>query len=381
MSAVVCHVVHNTFTNDSRVLKEVATLSAIGISPQLVLATAGAGLPEQECLGEGVQLRRLRLPRPPSWARNKATGFLGILVWAWRCQREIQREGARVVHCHDLDPLIAGFLAKAARGVKVVYDAHEFETETKSLHGLKKTITKVLERLLIHCADAVVTVSPSIAANYRHLYGVQPELVLNCPPAQTPVPSRLFHQMYGIPDHVPVYLYQGGLVAGRGIELILEAFALLPPDEGHVVVMGYGPLAPLVEAAAARYPHLHAHPAVPPSDVFRHACAADVGICLTDTSCRNHLFCLPNKFFEYLQAGLPVVSTDLYELRVRLAGTGAGVVIEHETPEALLAALREVRHGLEARKATARELGAGFTWEKQEPVLRDIYHRLLTCNA
>lgn len=89
-----------------------------------------------------------------------------------------------LVHCHDLNTLPIGVAIKLFfnKKVKVVYDAHEYETETVYLKGVERILAKAFERISIRKVDAVITVSESIASAYRKLYNIKkPFLVKNYP--------------------------------------------------------------------------------------------------------------------------------------------------------------------------------------------------------
>ena len=109
-------------------------------------------------------------------------------------------------------------------------------------------------------------------------------------------------------------MFAGSLGEGRNIRAILDAFAA-PAVNAHVVFLsGGGKLDSLVSEYCARHPNIHRLPAVPPAEVVRFVGGCDVGLCLIQPSCLSYKLSLPNKAFEYAQAGLPFLFTDLPEI-------------------------------------------------------------------
>jgi len=173
-----------------------------------------------------------------------------------------------------------------------------------------------------------------------------------------------------------MFLYLGGLAKGRGIEVILEAFSH-PKVSHHVLFMGAGPLSESVSQAAAKCSRIHHRAPVPPSEVLAYAAGADAGLSLIEDSCLSYRYCLPNKLFEYLLAGVPVLASNLPDQARLIADYKAGWTI---TPNAeqLVAKLfaidvqeaRELRESLPSRVRYLR-------WEDEVKPILEIYGALL----
>jgi glycosyltransferase involved in cell wall biosynthesis len=183
-----------------------------------------------------------------------------------------------------------------------------------------------MERALIGSTEAVIVVNESIAAWYRDAYGLKEVHVIR----NIPYPrsfsggktSRL-REAFGIDHRSLVFLCQGILDEGRGIPILLEAFGRLPLDR-HVVFLGNGPMAEKVRSRALRHPNIHHHPAVPPDVLLEYTAGADVGISLIENVCLSYYYSLPNKVFEYLMSGVPVIVSDFPEMARLVDETGCG---------------------------------------------------------
>lgn len=376
MNKIVALLVLNPFTNDSRVLKEALSLKRAGYDP-FVVALHEPGLPERETV-HGIDVRRIRL-LSRSWPKVLPVQLFKYFEWLWRAF--LLARTATIVHCNDLPTLPAGAATRmlSRKRARVVYDAHEFEiNDVANEPQWKIRIKSVMERFWIRHADATMTVSESIANEYASMYGIaKPALVLNCPPLVPPPPDAdLFRSTLGIARGSLIFLYQGGLAPGRGIESIIAAFKEMPDDSRVVVFMGYGPLHAMIRDAAATHENIYYHPAVSPDVLPAYTASADIGLCLIENLCLSYNYCLPNKLFEYLMAGLPVLVSDLQELHRFARQYPVGPIV---TPDAQairnavmalddtqISAYREAVH-------TARMI---FHWQAQEHELLRVYETM-----
>ncbi len=337
-----------------------------------VVALHSKGLPLCENK-QGVVVERVPLLSRP-WPKCKPVQLLKYLEFvvrvAWR------HRSVDVVHCNDLNALPVGLLIKLlGHNVKVVYDCHEYETEINGLKGFEKTAKRWLERWLIRYADAVLIVSDSIAREYARLYAIPaPHLVMNCPLFVEQVKHNLFRERFGIRPDQLIFLYQGGLSKGRGIEILLDAFAQRPDDRCVLVCMGYGPLKSTVQAFVQRSAVIFYHPAVDQKVLLDHTSSADFGVSFIEDTCLSYRYCLPNKIFEYLMAGIPVLTSNLFEMRRLVESESVGLVAESNDSKGFIRALESA---LELDREEMREkvlrVRQRFCWEEQEKVLGDVY--------
>jgi glycosyltransferase involved in cell wall biosynthesis len=377
------HLVLNPVSYDSRVLKETGSILALwpGV-PLEIAALHEHGTPEEEDMG-GRQVRRWRLTTR-SLPRNLLSQLIKYGEWYLRVSRYYGNKSLKIIHCHDLEPLPVAVALKRKTGAKLIYDAHELETENfaESEKGVMLSIRQWLlrrqEHRLIPHVDRIITVSPSIRAWYQKKYPQKRVHLIRNIPASTgsAVSTVPLRAALGVPDDVLLFLYLGGLTRGRGIEAILDAFSRAEVVH-HVLFMGNGPLAESVKQAAQSCRRIHHRNPVPPSDVVATTAGADVGLCLIDDTCLSKRFCLPNKLFECLVAGLPVVVSDLPDQAdlVRRYKAGWIVTPSGENITRLLLRLdikntRGVREGLSSRVADLR-------WENEAKTLLDIYQKEL----
>ena len=379
----VASIVLNNFTNDNRVLKETISLQNAGYEPTII-ALCDHGLQEHEIV-QGIKVHRLVL-KTRQWSKHKCVQLIKYVEFIYRAVKGYR--SYEIIHCNDLDALLVGVIIKRCfhAEVRVVYDAHEYEcNDVPNEHPYKIKLKYYWERFLIRYADAVMTVSDSIANEYAKMYGIRkPALVLNTPVYTCIAKKNLFREIFNIRQHQAIFLYQGGLSRGRGIELLLEAFELLLSTYAHydtakpvLIFMGYGPLEPMIQSRVKKNIGIFFHPAVSGDVLLDYTSSADFGILCYENSCLNHEYCSPNKMFEYIMAELPVLVSNLYEMKRLVQTYGLGVVASSNTPEGFKEAMKEIltmeSSLLIENIKKAKKI---YHWDVQEKVLLDLYRGL-----
>jgi glycosyltransferase involved in cell wall biosynthesis len=380
---------------DSRAERLAASLAERGHAVT-VLARWAPDLARAEVRG------RIRIVRVPVSAADGARGaarLLGLLagvrpirVWLetrsqGRAIRQVAPE-VDVVHAMAFLGLAASRWLRIRRPrPRIVFDARDIYAEARNIARLPRParwLFRAIERRWARAAAAIVTTNEAYAEVMRARFGRPIVVVMNAPRAsdQPALGGREFHEALGLPTTAQVVLYHGGLDRDRGIEVLLDAVPDLPP-EAVVVLMGYGPLAPMLRErmTATKDPRWHLLPAVPPAELLAWVASADlVAIPIQPTSL-NHLLTTPNKLFEALAAGVPVVAADLPGIAAIVRETGIGVLCDPTSPSAVAEAVREVLAWDAATRATIRQRARAavrerYSWEAQVTALLDAYGRI-----
>ena len=314
-------------------------------------------------------------------------------VEAWCAAAAAASPPADVWHGHDLDTLPAADRARRRRGGSLVYDTHEVFLEAGSNARRPRWARRVMaayERRLARRADLVLTVNDSLADLLAQRWDVvRPTVVRNCAPAWTPPdpPPDLLRHALALPPGTPLLLYHGGFLADRGLPELIAVLARPELAAAHLVLLGEGPLAPRLRELAAGpgvAGRVHLLPAVPPDELLPWVASADVGVMPNQPRTLNERLSTPNKLFESLAAGLPVVSSDFPERRRIILDDPAGplgAVCDPTDPAALAAALAGLlalppaeRAALRARVLAAAH--ARYTWDHQAGILVAAYAAL-----
>jgi len=372
----IANIVFNSFINDSRVLKESISLANNSWHVE-VIAHGDKDLAKIE-QKENFKIIRL------NYLDRKVTKskFAKLKIYlAWIKEVVSYVKDFDILHCNDLNTMPIAFIIKKFynKDIKIVYDAHEYETEVNGLSGIQKTITKKLENFLIKYADKIICVSDSIANKYTELYNIpKPALVLNTPSYQKIEKKDIFRETLNISKDKTIFLYQGGLSHGRGIEILLETFKLIDDKKSVIVFMGYGVLEDMVKEASKEYNNIYFHEAVSPDVLLDFTCSGDFGILFYENNCLNHYYCSPNKMFEYLMAELPVIASNLYEMKRLVEDNNIGIVAKQNTPDGLKEAIQEAllldKQKLHVNIQKVKEI---YNWQEQERVLLRVYEELV----
>jgi len=289
---------------------------------------------------------------------------------------------ASILVANDLDTLAAVWLASRIKKVPIIYDTHEYFTgvpeveHRRWVHAVWKGIEKRIFPKLTH----VITVNNSIASLYGKEYGIPVQVVRNLASRQhiNPLPADKLK----LPEGKEMIILQGtGLNRGRGVEEAVQSMRYC--DEAVLFILGNGPALPLLKKMVAEYSleeRVRFIRTLPYAEMMRYAATARIGLSLDKPDFLNYRLSLPNKIFDYIQAGTPVLASDLPEVKKIVVGYHIGRIVNTHNPEEIARTLREIladtRQWNEWKKniaTAAKEL----CWEKEEGKLLEIYRKVL----
>lgn len=291
---------------------------------------------------------------------------------------------ANIYVAHDLPMILVAIAAAKRHGGKLVYDSHELFVE-QELSKSERKMWEAIEKEHISSFDAVITINVSIAEELKKRYHLDDvNVVHNCELVQEVNcdSSKLFHNYFNLSDDVAIVLFQGGLSKGRNLEKLVESMSYVKTPNLHLVVLGNGVLLSLLQQLASKYEiehRVHFHAAVPQKSLLQYTASADVGIIPYRATCLNNYYCTPNKLFEFIAAGLPVVATDLPEIRRIVQNNGIGVVGETESAQQLAVLVDMLCSDTERLKKCKRAVlvaGKKINWQCESQILIDVYREL-----
>lgn len=306
-----------------------------------------------------------------------------------------------VVHAHDgLSLPLAGFASKRAKSL-MVYDSHELEAHrSPPLSSRQKRNVERIEQAYLPKADAVTTIGQRYAEHLETRYGIaRPHVIYNAPPLQErPLPKKWqqpkrtsLRAEANVSDDTVVLVYTGNVTINRGCEQALEGLACYlkradAPQKVHLSMVGK-PRAETVDEiktlANALYlnDHIHFHDPVSPTAVVDFIAEGDIAIIPVIPAALSYDYAMPNKLFESMLAGLPILGARLAEMAPFIEKHALGVCYDPLSSESFADGLEQLLvNGKAARLSPARkhELGVQFSWEAQEKVLLDVYEKLET---
>ncbi len=385
-------IVLNSFTHDSRVLRQISTLKKRSQSVH-VYALHENNLPVMENRTDYL-LRRFRLATRP-WPRNKLVQSLKYIECLLRMSWQGVWLKPDVVHAHDLEALPIGYVVAKLTKAKLVYDSHELWSHQAASTHFPAFLFKMamrLETFLARRSDTVITVTDSISRHLSKEMRIPPPTVIrNVPSAPLEISDDTespLHESLGINRGVSIVLYLGMIGRGRGLEILIDAMQWVHA-EAIAVVMG-GPWGTpylhqlRTQASALRLDErVRFAQAVPPNEVCRYARGATIGIAPIEDYCLSYRYSLANKVFEYLHAGLPVAATDLPEMANLIHLYDVGELFPDSNSKAVATTLNRMLSSpptLARYRANAIAAAKELNWSNEEQKLLSVYDRLCPAN-
>ena len=403
-------VVYGDIRHDSRVQREASSLASVGhdvtiyclagmrqempqLDPAVRVVALGAA-PGAVRPGSPSPFRRPTTTSPVQKLVRRATWLSSYVrsLRSWGKEVAANASSVDVWHAHDFTGLVA-IAHRVNRGARLVYDVHDLFVETgtgRLLPGVVRGAIQRYERHLVRRADLVVAVNRPLADVVATRCSPRSMVVVhNCVPSwvvPTPRPD-LLRQAAGIPADRPVILYHGLLAANRGIDRLLEALLLPALADVHLALMGYGEMTDALRAMAAE-PRFggraHVLDPVSPAELLPWVASADVGALAMPRASLNLYLSTPNKLFECLAAGTPVVVSDFPAIGSIVAEDPLGplgVVCDPANPADVARAIRELLaadgpNQQEMRQRCNAAARARWNWESEAARLVAAYEQL-----
>lgn len=376
--------------NASRDKRELSACRELGLTP-LVMAKGEEGDWYREDEVSGFRVLRFstrplgtKTPAPINWVAT-------MVSWA-HCARKLQ---PAVISGHDIVALTIGWLSTVgtpkSRKPRLVYDSHEFELgRNEKRSKLQLFFLKHLERFLMKRCAFSIMVNDAIADEVQKIHGLkQRPIVVRSTPNRwmvepevcREVRSRLLGAMQA--PREMLLMYHGGVMKGRGVEMLLQEVQHNP--QVCAVILGNGQqdymeqLKAMAESLGVTDRVLF-HPAVPLEELWKYAGAADVGMILAPAIVANHLYSLPNKFFENIQSETPVICPSYPAMKPIVEQYGIGLTCDPTDLEEIdrcVEKMRTDRDFYAQCRENLKKAKEDLCWEREKVVLQEAYRRAM----
>jgi glycosyltransferase involved in cell wall biosynthesis len=380
-----------TAATDPRVLREAAALVEAGYDVSIVDIEEEGNHPREEVL-QGIKL--LHVLMPPAFFTTRLDKWTLIRVTRLfvRTTLRLLQDGADIYHGHEVSGLLPCYIAGFLRRKPVIFDAHEmplFERPLSELGRSRRMLRQLLVYILAYivprCAG-VITVSPPIVDELRRRYRLsEVTLIRNVPPYKSVAKSNRLREFLGLKPEVRIVLYQGYLQPNRGLDRLIRAATYLEPNT-VIVMMGknrkttQSQLEALIasEGVADRVKII---PPVPYAELLEWTASADIGVNVASPDySMNVRFFLPNKLFEYLMSGVPVLTSPLPAMVEVVQTHDAGQVLPSLEPADIGRAINSMLADPEALASMSRNAIEAtreeYNWEKERSKLIDLYQSI-----
>jgi glycosyltransferase involved in cell wall biosynthesis len=352
--------VTNDLSTDQRVQRAIAVWQELGYAPTFV----GRRLLDSKPFNPSYSTKRFKL--------IFKGGFLFYATYNLRLMVYLLTNRFDVYQPNDLDTLLPNYLASRLFGKPLVYDSHEYFCGAPEIANrpLVKGVWLKLEKTIFPRLKTIITVNTSIARLYAKEYGKKLLVVRNI--GDSFLPSTPSRKELNLPANKFILINQGaGINIDRGMEEMLAALLLLPADV-VLLIVGKGDVLPQLKKQAAALDLNERVIFVPPQPyqkLLQYTLCADAGLSLDKDTNLNYRYSLPNKVFDYIKCGLPIVCSSVVEVRELIKHYQIGEVTGH-APEQISQAILKVRaQGKVAYKNQLNKAAAENNWEQERQVL------------
>ena len=372
MENINLHLYPSDMTSESRIFKQAKFISKNCDFKKIILFGIWKnGTSKNQLLENKIQIKRISLLNIQHRKILYLYYFIYVSVF-------IVLNRPSMVNIHNLELLPILLIAKIFK-IKIVYDPHELETEKSNIKGLRKKFSKWLEYLLIKKVDHIFVVSENIADWYLKAYNIpRPTVLLNAPYAAHVKKTNYFKDFFCLREDQIIFLYQGILGNGRGVDILLETFKKRKNDKIVIVFMGYGKLEEKIQFISKSSNNIFFHKVVPSNELLSYTASADIGVALMENISLSHYFCMPNKLLEYAMATLPVIVSNVKEMSEFVKKYQMGAIVMKNTVEDFNHVIDKLlRMDIAILSQNSRKAALENSWEHQEVKMKIVYHDLL----
>lgn len=377
MKRVIFTVSNDVFT-DQRVIKMAQTLKNMGFNPQIAGVRRKDSIPFSP---PGIKVKRINA--------IFQKGFLFYAIFNLQLFIVLLFAKFDLIVANDLDTLLPAHLAAKTRRKPLIYDTHEYFTGSPEVSGrpFRKWFWECLENLLFPRQKTIITVNHSIARLYEKKFGKRMHVVRNMPRYCVPG-EQITKKELGLPENKHIILLQGsGINIDRGAEELITA---MQPEYGIenslLLIIGSGNVIEHLKKLVMDRnlgERVWFLPKMPFEKLMQYTAAATFGVSLDKPDSINYLFSLPNKLFDYIMAGIPVLVSDLPEVRQVVEKYKVGKIAHNHDPVHIARCIAEMLSNhdqLKQWKSNCFKASKELNWEAEEHIIRQIYQKYLSQN-
>ena len=294
---------------------------------------------------------------------------------------------ADVIHVHDLPCLKVGYYVAHKKNIPLVYDAHELYYAQDVLSKKQQKFYYKLEKKYIRKATQVITVNQFIAKLMAKRYNIHtPNVIMNCTDESELLEQYqtddIIRAQYGLSKEDRIVLYQGWISPERNIESLVRSVKHLPHNI-YLVIVGYGDYQKKLQEICKKdcvEDRVIFVGEVANKEIIKYTACADIGVIPYEPIDDNHLYCSPNKLFEYIVGELPIITNKLpfFEyIREKY-----GVLVTTEMKKEKILAQDIINNLTDAEelnllKENCRKAKKILNWSEESKKLSSIYRELI----
>ncbi len=279
-----------------------------------------------------------------------------------------------VLWSNDLDTLLANYIVSRLKGKKIIFDSHEYFTEVPELVNRPrvKKIWKLIEKQIVPKLKHIFTVSPSIAKLYNEEYGVNVKILRNLPQLSGDIAGKKNLRVEG----KYILIYQGAINVNRGIDYMVKAMKYI--DNAVLYILGIGDIYEDIHdliLSLELNDKVKMMGEIPLENLKSYTVQADMGLSLEEDTGLNYRFALPNKLFNYIHANIPVLVSDLPEMKAVVTRYKIGKVIKNHDEKHIadkIISMLSDKEKMQFWKANTKKAMIELNWEKEKQIIKTV---------
>jgi len=366
----ICHITLNPVEQERRVLNEIQSGNALNYKNWII--TCGSPGQNKKEITQEYDLFRIK-------TYNFQTGPLKFIIFNIRLFLFLLFKPLDIIHCHDLWPLPAAAFLALLKNTALVYDAHEYYAGLKILEDrpVKRFVWLFFEWLAIPVVDMLLTVSIPLGTLFKKRYPQlkKVEIIRNLPLPEKPDINK-------VPDiecknNEKTIFYHGHFKPGRGLEPLIKSMKFI--NNAQLLLVGGGELKEYLINLVAENKlenKIRFREYIQNELLISYAAQADIGTVLFESSSINYSYALPNKFFEYIMAGLPVLASNIETLEQYILKYDIGKTVEPSDPKLIASVLNEMlanQANLYKWKKNSFSAAKELNWDVESDKMIQIY--------
>ena len=287
---------------------------------------------------------------------------------------------ADILYSNDLDTLLPNYLISKLKSKKLYYDCHEYFTGMPELEGRKfpYTVWKTIEKWIFPKLENVITINDSMARLYADEYGIGLKVIRNLPMVlnTNEIPHKSKSD-FRLPDKKLIIFQGAGINVHRGAEEALLAMQYV--NDAALVFAGSGDVITALKKMVDEHglsKKVFFTGKIPPLELKAFTRLAHLGLSLDKDTNVNYRYSLPNKLFDYIHAGIPVLASPLPEVAKIVSEYNIGLLIDNHSPEHIAEKMNRMLTDEQQRKLWNQNLeraAAELSWEKEKEKFLSLF--------
>lgn len=286
---------------------------------------------------------------------------------------------ADLLYANDLDTLLPNYLTQKLRRKAIIFDSHEYFTDTPELANRQgvKMIWKGIEKFILPKLTEMITVNDSLAEIFRMEYSLKVHVVRNIPLLRKSENAN--PEIYNKQAEKIILIQGAGLNIDRGLEELVEAMQWV--ENAKLFIVGDGDVIPSLKRKVIKttlQQNIIFIPKQRPEKLYNYTKNADLGISFDKETNLNYKYSLPNKIFDYMHAGLPVLASPLVEIKKIIDRYKIGECIENHEPKHIAEKINALLNNSEKLlqyRANCLKASKELNWENEKSGLIHILEK------